>query len=318
VGDLVNEFSWSWSKGKRLRTCPRAFYYATYGYWGGWDKDACPRARALYVLKKSNNVWGWVGKHLHDAITEMITHNFGNPDQPMPPSHATEDRLARMYREATLSNAGCDERTGKAGVVHYKHNPKHQPPLIEHLRGESIGHRWPWIKEMVRQGLYGLAASGWWDITRTTQFAVENLIEFTIGGVKCWCCIDAEYTTNTGPYSQTDVSGRVLIDWKTSEKGIRQEDQEQVIIYALARPAEQLVVCNVVTNDESRFPPHAHDLRAAERRIAADVEKMRSFLVDGDIEANVPKPENEWGGPKNSKVCHWCEFRDVCTLKEGS
>ena len=52
MADLVNEFSWSRTRDNVFQECRRRYYYQYYGAWGGWDADADPLVRRLYILKQ--------------------------------------------------------------------------------------------------------------------------------------------------------------------------------------------------------------------------------------------------------------------------
>ena len=48
VRPLENEFSWSISRARTFKDCPRKYWFHYYGSWGGWEPDADPEARELY------------------------------------------------------------------------------------------------------------------------------------------------------------------------------------------------------------------------------------------------------------------------------
>ena len=50
MADLANVFSWSRSRAGMFEECRRRYYYHYYGAWGGWDSNAPPDIRRLYVL----------------------------------------------------------------------------------------------------------------------------------------------------------------------------------------------------------------------------------------------------------------------------
>jgi hypothetical protein len=52
MADLANVFSWSRSRAGMFEDCRRRYYYHYYGAWGGWDSNAPPDIRRLYVLKQ--------------------------------------------------------------------------------------------------------------------------------------------------------------------------------------------------------------------------------------------------------------------------
>ena len=63
MADLANVFSWSRSRAGMFEECRRRYYYHYYGAWGGWDSNAPPDIRRLYVLKQLTGRQGWAGPH---------------------------------------------------------------------------------------------------------------------------------------------------------------------------------------------------------------------------------------------------------------
>ncbi len=72
MSTLVNEFSWSKSRNELFRKCLRQYYFQYYGSWGGWEIDAEPRIRRIYVLKQLQNRHIWAGNKVHDCIKRAL------------------------------------------------------------------------------------------------------------------------------------------------------------------------------------------------------------------------------------------------------
>ena len=72
MADLQNEFSWSTSRHEKFVECRRAYYYAYYGSWGGWEAAPGSSVRELYVLKKLSSRWQWAGSVVHEAIRQLL------------------------------------------------------------------------------------------------------------------------------------------------------------------------------------------------------------------------------------------------------
>jgi hypothetical protein len=66
--ELRNELSWSHSRYETFRECLRRYFYHYYGSWGGWQDDADPLTRRLYILKQLKNRHLWAGGVVHDAV----------------------------------------------------------------------------------------------------------------------------------------------------------------------------------------------------------------------------------------------------------
>ena len=65
---FTNTFSWSASRDRLFRTCPRAYYYNYYAYWNGWSYNADEETKTIYKLKKLQGLPLWAGSTVHDVI----------------------------------------------------------------------------------------------------------------------------------------------------------------------------------------------------------------------------------------------------------
>jgi hypothetical protein len=72
MADLQNEFSWSKSRHDKFAECRRAYFYAYYGSWGGWEAPGGSEVRELYVLKKLSTRFQWAGSVVHDALKQVL------------------------------------------------------------------------------------------------------------------------------------------------------------------------------------------------------------------------------------------------------
>ena len=69
---FTNTFSWSASRDRLFRTCPRAYYYNYYAYWNGWSYNADEETKTIYKLKKLQGLPLWAGSTVHDVIQEFL------------------------------------------------------------------------------------------------------------------------------------------------------------------------------------------------------------------------------------------------------
>ncbi len=74
MAPFKNEFSWSKSRDETFKTCPRQYWFAYYGFWNGWLKDAPKRTRPIYVLKNLKNRQAWDGEKIHNCIHRSISN----------------------------------------------------------------------------------------------------------------------------------------------------------------------------------------------------------------------------------------------------
>ena len=74
MNTFKNEFSWSISRDRVFQTCPRQYYFNYYGYWSGWEINAPPRIRQIYILKNLKNRFMWAGEKVHSCINHTLTN----------------------------------------------------------------------------------------------------------------------------------------------------------------------------------------------------------------------------------------------------
>lgn len=306
MSELQNSFCWSWSRGKKIRECPRKYYYACYGCWGGWESDARravtlrepERARQLYVLKNSTTIPAWIGNHVHRIIAWLIQGRCTAAD-------ALERDAAAMTADVGFTLNG-----------RYKQDPKNHPMIREVLGSAAAlapGASTQMLGEArakVEQAVLGWLGSEWFGATRNNrEIVVEQMRRFRVDGISCYCKVDCEILPGV-------ERERVLLDWKTSRHGLRSEDDDQLVTYALARDPNGtalVVAYNPLTNDEVKFVPSKRDLEKAINRIIGDTNMITSFIVDGDRERNEPGPEDAWPVTDNERACQWCEYQTECT-----
>jgi hypothetical protein len=298
MSDLKNEFCWSWSRGKTIRECPRKFYYGSFGSWGGWDSRADPWARKLYILKNSTNVAAWIGSLIHDAVAAIIQTSVADCSQRIAMT------LARAEADLVANREEC-----------WRTKPKARP-LIRDLFARGWEATLADVERAVKTALETYSASEWREqiegvATRGRgAVLVEELRRFRVDGQTCFAKVDCEVLPG-------ENRTRILIDWKTGKRGIRKQDEDQLLGYALARaPGEEplLVGFNVVTGDEVKFLATSSDCRKAVNAIRDDMAQIAFFLKDHDCDRNEPLDEEHWPYTEDERTCNWCEFRTACAL----
>jgi hypothetical protein len=217
MADLQNEFSWSKSRHEKFVECRRAYYYAYYGSWGGWEAAAGSPVRELYVLKKLSSRWQWAGSVVHDALKQMLSRARVTGDF-LPLERVLERTRARARSQWAISREKSYWREASRIVG-----------LVEHEYGDVVpGEDWKRLYEGVVDGaLRGFYASATYEEIRRTPrerwLSVDELDSWQFEGTKIWVAIDFAYR---------DADERVrILDWKTGkERGV---DHTQVGIYAL-------------------------------------------------------------------------------------
>lgn len=306
MADLQNDFTWSKSRHEKFVECRRAYYYAYYGSWGGWDAEPGSPTRELYVLKKLSSRWQWAGSVVHDALKDLLRRARATGD--LPPLERVLDRTharARTQWATSREKSYWRERSSIVG-------------LVEHEYGDVVpGEDWKRLYESVIDGsLRSFYASPTFEEIRATPrerwLTVDELDSFVFEGTKVWVAIDFAYR---------DAEGRVqVLDWKTGkERGV---DHTQVAIYArYARekwgvPADGVVgglvylVANGTPGGE-RVSVSADEagIAAAEAQMRASIAGMKAVLADparnqAVIEAFPQQPARD--------ACRRCPFRRPC------
>ncbi len=306
MADLTNEFSWSKSRHEKFVGCRRAYFFAYYGSWGGWEAPAGSGVRELYVLKKLSSRWQWAGSVVHGALKQVLSRAKVAGDLvPL------EKALARTRARARAEWAGSREKS-------YWREPSRIVGLVEHEYGEPVPDAdWKRLYEQVVEGslraFYGSAVLE--EILRTPRedwLLVDELDSWDFEGTKIWVAVDFAYR---------DRDGRVhLLDWKTGkERGV---DHVQVGIYALyARqkwsvPGEgvagglvYLVGNGTPGGERVTVAADPATLDACQREMRASIQEMRAALADparnAAREDGFPRLEDRDG-------CRRCPFRRPC------
>jgi hypothetical protein len=214
---LTNDFTWSKSRHEKFKECRRAYWYAYYGSWGGWEAPAGSPVRELYVLKKLSSRWQWAGSLVHEALKGVLQRaRRGGGVRPL------EEVLARTRERARAQWAGSREKS-------YWREAAPASGLVEHEYAEPVpGEEWKRIwDEVVESSLRAFYASPLFERIRRVPVArwltVDELDHWLFEGTKIWVAIDFAYVESNGKVT--------LLDWKTGRE--RGEDRTQIGIYSL-------------------------------------------------------------------------------------
>lgn len=306
MADLQNEFSWSKSRHEKLVECPRAYYFAYYGSWGGWEAPAGSGVRELYVLKKLSSRWQWAGSIVHGALKQVLSRAKVTGDLvPL------EKVLARTHTRARAEWAGSREKS-------YWREASRIVGLLEHEYGEPVADAdWKRLYEQVVEGslraFYGSAVLQ--EILGTPRqdwLVVDELDSWDFEGTKIWVAVDFAYR---------DRDGRVhLLDWKTGkERGV---DHVQVGIYALyarqkwgatddgiAGGLVYLVGNGTPGGERLTVGVDPASLEACKDEMRASIGRMKGVLSDPS--RNVAR-EDGFPRLEDRERCRRCPFRRPC------
>jgi len=304
MADIQNDFTWSKSRNDKFRECRRAYWYAYYGSWGGWEAAPGTAARELYVLKKLSSRWQWAGSLVHDALKQMLTRARATGDV-----RKLDDLLLQTRSRARAQWAASREKS-------YWREPSPRSGLVEHEYGEPVADdEWKRIwEETVEGSLRAFYASETWDRIRRAPVArwlsVDELDSWQFEGTKIWVAVDFAYVESDGRVT--------LLDWKTGkERGV---DHVQVGIYALYAKDKWRVgpdqvaggLVYLASPDAPRVSvaadPDALDACRAEMR--ASISAMRG-LLDAP-EGNLAASPDRFPMLEERQACQRCPFRRPC------
>jgi len=298
VPEIRNELSWSKSRAGVFAECRRRYYLHYYGAWGGWDAEADPATRALYVLKQLGTRQMWAGRLVHETIERALL--------------AVRDGYALSETsliEHTVRQMREEWKGSRAGV--YRDTPK-RTALFEHeYRVPIRDGEWQALRDHVVRCLknfHRLPLLG--DIKRTPTerwIMIEDIGSFVFEGTTIFAAPDFGY------WSEGDRLQ--LVDWKTGGNG---EDAALQLggyaLYALAvlgvDPARvDLLEVNL---RDSRVTGHRCDAETLERvreHIRLSIRSMKAYLKDPEKNLAV---EADFERTEDLRICRWCNFRSVC------
>ncbi|MGN0867767.1 MAG: RecB family exonuclease [Oligosphaeraceae bacterium] len=315
---LVNDLTWSVSRSRLFRSCPRAYYYQYYGAWGGWSHQAPPRARLLYQLKQMTSFPLWGGDVVHKLIKETLLAFRETRETPV---------LSQLQEQAraALNRGWKESRNGE-----WKQNPKGKTNLFEHYyaeEGESVSQeKIQDLRSKVFDAMEGFLSCGVLDalapLPPEQWKSVDALDTFVAGELppagdapamplKVWCALDLAYQDSQGILH--------VLDWKTGAEH-RDELRLQLSCYALyARktwdvPLERISLEGVFLNDAgrtSRYEISPETLEHAQEQILKSAGAMRAKLQDPVQNA---AQEEDFPCASDTRQCRWCPFRKVCPL----
>ncbi len=304
VGRLENEFSWSKSRDELFRECRRKYYYDKYGSWGGWERGADGRTRALYVAKNLKSRHMWLGEVVHATVEEILTAL--RTGSRVGGERALARLTGRMRREFRESRDG-----------RYREHPKRHLGLFEHEYAVPLDDEiWFNLHEKARSCILHFLES---DILRTIAaippenwLGIETLADITFEGDTVYLKMD---------YAARTAAGVVIVDWKTGEKPDVDSNVQlscyglyAVTVWDTAPNEVETVVYNLATRAENRRLLLPADIDWIKHYIRASIAAMKDLLVDTKRNIAV---EEDFPFTDNELTCRWCNFRKWCRRFTG-
>jgi hypothetical protein len=302
MATFKNEFSWSETRDEIFKTWPRQYWFAYYGFWNGWLKDAPERTRKIYVLKNLKNRQTWAGEKIHNCIHRSIS-NIRRGIKVLPGEEIISITLNQMRNEFRSSREKI-----------YWEKPK-TCALFEHEYGvEVTDQQWkemalnvdPCLRNFYASDIYGGLKShgkeGWLEVEEFSSFQLDN--------IKINVVIDC---------AVKEGNGIIIYDWKTG-KNLSEDLSIQVGCYAfyamgkwhLPPESLQVVEYNLFSNRANSFSVIMAEVEGIKGHIRGSVKDMQSLLKDP--ENNVPLEEDQFSKVEDEGVIFRCNFRKVCRI----
>lgn len=299
---LERRFSWSVSRDRLFRACPRAYWYRYYGSWGGWEADASPEVRELYVLKQLSTRHQWVGASVHAAIEQVLVALRNG--RPLSRDEACRQLTFRMRGAFDASRRGRYWREPKAGG------------LVEHeYRLPVSDEEWRSLHEGAVRALAAAFDLPIFDrlarLGRDDWLAIELRDAFEVDGVPVFCVPDLAFR---------EEGRMVIVDWKTgAPEGPEAEAavRFQLACYGLYARARlgagpdtlRLGVAFLAVPEYRESTIDEAGLADAEATLRASIAAMRARMADpaADLADVADFPPIESG-----ERCTVCPFRRPC------
>jgi hypothetical protein len=294
---LRNEFSWSKSRHEKLAECPRQYFFYYYGSWGGWERDADPAVRELYVLKKLTARAAWAGSTVHDAVARALS--LARDGQRIDPERLLDLTRARMRAEFRQSREKAYRVRKAFGLMEHEYD--------EDVPDEVWKANWEFVETCIRAFLGSRWMSLAADLPPDRWLPIDELGSFSFEGTRIFAAPDFAFRRGDG--------GAVVIDWKTGQR--RESDREQLRGYAMyARDVWDVpldrIECRVVylpSLEEDEVHVDDAELAAFADRMRASIAQMRALL--DDPAANVASIE-KFPRTDDERTCARCVFRRPC------
>lgn len=303
---ITNDFSWSKSRHEKFSSCLRAYYLHYYGSWGGWDRNAAPSLRQLYVLKKLSNRYTWGGSTVHQFIRDaLIQIRSGLPLEPEKTIERARQQMRADFRHSVGKRYWIEKaRKDFSGLFEHEYLLPLDPQEWK-LNWDNVRSALEWFFSSRWVPLAtGLKAPQWLEVDENDF----NLSRFSLQGVRAFAVPDFAYVDSAGIPT--------VVDWKT---GRTQEGYDfQLVGYAIYLsqryrvPVESIRASIVYLNQgtEIQVAVDAASVRAFEEYFWASVSKMKDLLLHP--QKNIPADIDHFPMVEAVEGCVHCVFQRAC------
>lgn len=296
---LENEFSWSLSRARTFQDCPLKYWFHYYGSWGGWEPDAAPEVRELYLLKNVTNLHLIAGDTVHRAIQNALEdHARGRPSDPEKVVLWCKAEMQRAVRES-IEEAWRERPKQCTRLFEHHYGPRPQRDFLVRI-AKKVGDS---IRRFFTSAAFGLIK----ETDPAEWLPMETLDTFQFEGTKVYAVPD---------FACRHRGEVLLLDWKTGQPDERNGDQ--VVLYALFAAArwgadpDRVRGAPVYLLNGGGFEPRPvtpEDRARVADMVRGSISAMRDRLKDP-----ATNTAEQSGFPASpGHACRSCNFRGVCT-----
>jgi len=303
ASELRNDLTWSVSRHRLFQDCRRAYYYNYYGSWGGWERNASPATRQLYVLKNIRTLPMWGGTIVHGVIAAALERYalHGNAIEAGELQAHARHQLRQGWVEATQRAWLQAPKKTNLFDLYYGNGKTLPPEDTDALKQRVYQCLTTFADSDVLQQILAVHPHNWKPIDKLDSFLLDD--------IKVWCAIDFAYTD--------PAQCLRILDWKTGpEKAEALRLQLACYTFFASEKwhssLEQTRVFGIFLRDNARSSEYAlapTDLIDARDEIVTSAAMMRECLADPRTnsarEADFPPTAADY-------PCQQCNFREVC------
>jgi len=281
---------WSSSRFDTFEICKRKYYYQ---YYAKFDTDF--DYNKIDQLKRMTSIPLEIGNIVHDVIKVLLERLLKSE------KGIDVNRLFDFTQRKTFSY--CSQK--QFSEVYYQQIPQVNPSELFskvklYLNNLLQSERFNWIiTEAVRE------KNGW--IIEPPGYG-----ETRLNNLKAYCKVDFLF-----PYQNTFV----ILDWKTGKINT-QKYKKQLLGYTAWAAFHfdfdpELIDAYIVQlnpqYEEIHFKYNEFDIEEFSSQMKEETLKMYNYCLD--INENIPKEKELFKKTPYKKICNWCNYRELCSLK---
>lgn len=278
---------WSASRYDKFDTCKRSYYYQ---YYTKFDTEF--GTEKINALKHLTSVALETGNITHDVF-KAILKRIQQSAEPL-----NRGKLKAYITQ--LTGFYCNSK--KFAEVYYGQLPEVPVQQINDIVSELVLHyldteRMDWMMRQPDE-----LKKGW-------LIEPDGFGETRINGLKAYCKVDFLMPTEEGVF---------IFDWKTG-KAYPGKHRKQMLGYALfAHTNLSFMIDNIYpvlcylteSGREEAVALEPDSLRAFATAVKNETDEM--YMYTTNTEKNIPRPKEDFPMTENTKICGYCEYRELC------